>query len=208
MITYLENQVRSHDIQVELGVEIGNEWLDRVKPDVAILATGSDPAFPSITGLSKEKTVTGRNALTVGGVQGDRVVVIGGGRVGCEVAEFLSEQGKEITIVEMMDDIAGDMPHIPKLPLEMALEKNGVRIMTKTTVQSVTDESVRVAWKGEEENLLADTIVIATGAEPHLDIIDDLIKEKVAEVYSVGDRLKPRGILDAVQEGYNIAKEI
>ena len=152
--------------------------------------------------------LNGRDVLGGAEVEGSRVVIIGGGQVGCEVGEYLSVQGMDVTIVEILDDIARGMPHISKLPLEMALEKNGVRIMTKTKVLSVSEEGVMVECKGRKEILPADVVVTATGASPHEEAFDRVIRQKVHEVYVIGDRSEARGILEAVREGYDAAKRI
>ncbi len=206
--SYLKNQVEKSEVHVELGKEINREWLEQVKPDVAILATGSDPMIPDINDLSKKRTLTGREVLSGAEIQGNKVVIIGGGQVGCEVGEFISEQGKEVTIIEILDDIARDMPHISKLPLVMALENNGVRIMTRAKVQSVTEEGILVAYKGNEEILQADLIVLATGTEPSAQDMDQVIKESVPECYTIGDRVEGRGILEAIRTGYDGARNI
>ena len=164
--------------------------------------------IPDINDLSKKRTLTGREVLCGAEIQGNKVAIIGGGQVGCEVGEFISEQGKEVTIIEILDDIARDMPHVSKLPLVMALENNGVRIMTRTKVQSVTEEGILVAYKGNEEVLQADLIVLATGTEPSEQDMDRVIKEKVPECYTIGDRVEGRGILEAIRAGYDGARNI
>ena len=208
LLNYLEASLKTAGIQIEVGAKISEAWLDEFSPDVAILATGSDPSIPDIEGLSKKTVLTGRDVLRGVAIKGDRVVIIGGGQVGCEVGEYLSGQGVDVTIVEILDDIAGGMPHISKLPLEMALEKNGVRIMTKTKVLSVTEEGVVVECKGTREIIPADVIVTATGGRPHEEAFDRVIREKIREVYVIGDRSAARGILEAVREGYDVAKRI
>jgi 2,4-dienoyl-CoA reductase (NADPH2) len=205
-LTYLKICLETQGIHVELGVKINEVWLGQFKPDVAILATGSDPAIPSIEGLSTKNMLSGRDVLSGAEIRGDRIVIIGGGQLGCEVGDYLAAQGRKVTIVEILDEIARDMPHISKLPLEMALEHNGVRIMTKTSVLSLAEEGVLVERKGTKEILRADVVVTATGASPHEEGMDRMIREKVPEVHVIGDRLKARGILEAVREGYDMAK--
>ena len=122
---YLSVQAEKPGIHLELGKVVDQAWLEDVRPDVAILATGSDQVVPDIEGLRDSAYLTAREVLKGAAVEGRRVVVIGGGQVGCEAAEFLSEKGKKVAIVEIMSDIAGDMPHISKLPLEMASRARG-----------------------------------------------------------------------------------
>lgn len=207
-VLYLKRLLERLEIQVILGREIDRKWLQDLRPDVAILATGSDPIIPHIEGLSNAVFLSGREALIASEIEGKRVVIIGGGQVGCEVGEFLSEKGKTVTIVEMLDDIAGGMPHISKLPLEMALEMNGVRIMTQTQVLSINEKAVVVKRKENEEILPADLVVVATGSEPHEDSVDHILREEVPEVYEIGDKTKPGSILEAIRQGYDIVKDL
>ena len=204
-LTYLINQIKNADVQVELGKQITPEWLDRVQPDVAIVASGSQPIVPNIPGLSKVKFLTAAKIITGSEIKGKKIIVIGGGPMGCEIAEVLCESGKEVTIIEILDDVALGVDCINRLPLIMSLENYGVRFMTKSKVDSITDQGVCVDCLGETQLLTADGIVIAVGKKPCLEDIDDIIKEKVPEVYIVGDKVKSRGILNAVHDGFNVA---
>jgi len=206
--TYLVNAIEKAGVDVALGREVSLEWINETKPDTAILATGSHPILPNIAGLQNKKTFTAREILEGSKIEGKRVLVIGGGQVGCEVAEFLVEQGKEVTIIEILDDIARDMDRINRLPLIMSLENSGVRIMKETTVRSVTDQGVWIDSFGKKSFLPVDGIVIAVGTAPIIEDVDIRIKEKIPEIHFVGDKVKARGILEAVQEGYEIAKKI
>lgn len=207
-ITYLLNQIDKSAVKVDVGKTVTADWFDEVQPDVAILASGSKPIIPDIPGISQRKVVTGRDVLRGVDVPGKKVVIIGGGQVGCEVAEYLSEQGKEVSVIEILSAIAREMPHINKIPLELALEKHNVRVMTKTRVLSITDEGVAVECVGKKELIPADAIVIAAGAEPVLDEIDEMVKQKVREVYCIGDKVRAQGILEAIRDGFEVAKNI
>jgi len=205
---YLINAIERSGVHVELGREVTPEWISEIHPDIAILATGSDPILPNIPGLQNKKALTAKEILEGSKIEGEKILVIGGGQVGCEVAEFLSEQGKEVTIVEILEDIARDMDRINRLPLIMSLENHGVRIMKETEVSSITDQGVWVNCFGERSFLPIDQIVIAVGAEPRSEEVEERMKGKVPEVYWIGDKVKARGILEAVQDGYEIAKKI
>lgn len=205
---YLINVIERSGVQVELGREVTPERISEIHPDIAILATGSHHILPNIPGLQNRKAFTVKEILEGSQIEGKKILIIGGGQVGCEVAEFLSEQGKKVTIVEILEDIARDMDRINRLPLIMSLENHGVRIMKETEVSSITDQGVWVNCFGERSFLPIDQIVIAVGAEPRSEEVEERMKEKVPEVYWIGDKVKARGILEAVQDGYEIAKKI
>jgi 2,4-dienoyl-CoA reductase (NADPH2) len=205
---YLENRLKRSAVTVEFGKSVTSELVDTIKPEVAVLAIGSDPVVPDIEGLSNKKSFTAREILTAQQVEERRILVAGGGQVGCEVAEFLAEHGKEVIIVEILDDVALDMEPINRLALIMSLEDHGVRIMTKTKMESVSDQGVLVNCLGRKEVIPVDAVVFAVGSEPRQDSVEVLIRNKVAEVYSVGDKLRARGILEAIQEGFDVARLI
>jgi NADPH-dependent 2,4-dienoyl-CoA reductase/sulfur reductase-like enzyme len=205
---YLINAIKKSGVNVELSREVTLEWINETQPNIAILATGSHHILPNIAGLQNRKTSTAREILEGSKLEGKRILVIGGGQVGCEVAEFLVEQGKEVTIVEILDDIAQDMDRINRLPLIMSLENSGVRVMKETAVSSVTDQGVWIDCFGKKSFLPVDGIVIAVGAAPILEDVDIRIKERIPEVHFVGDKVKAGGVLEAVQQGYEIAKKI
>ena len=205
---YLINQVIKATVQVKLGKDVTPEWLNQIRPDVAVLATGSHPIIPNIKGLTQTKTFTARMILEGSEIVETRIIVVGGGQVGCEVAELLSQQGKDVTIVEILDDIARDMDRINRLSLVMALEDLGVRIITKTRVESVTDQGVWVDCLGEKELIPTDEIVITVGSKPRSEDVDKILRDKVVEVYLIGDKVKAGGILNAVRDGFDVAMKI
>jgi 2,4-dienoyl-CoA reductase-like NADH-dependent reductase (Old Yellow Enzyme family)/thioredoxin reductase len=205
---YLIHSIKSLGVKVEMGQEVTPEWIEKNRPDTVILATGSHPILPDIPGLQDRMFFTAREILEDPPLEGKRVVVIGGGQVGCEVAEFLVEQGKEVTIIEILDDIARDMDRINRLPLIMCLENSGVRIMKETAVNSVTQQGVWIEYFGEKTFLPVDEIVIAVGAAPILEEVDVMIEKRVKEVYRIGDKVKAGGILEAVKGGYEIGRKI
>jgi len=205
---YLINQVKKSAIHLESAAVLSPEWLEKNQPDVAVFATGSTPARPEIPGLEGSHVVSGRAVLEGVPLDDKDVVIIGGGQVGCEVAEFLAEQGKKVTVVELLDDICRGMPHINKIPLELALEQHGVRIMTKARPVAVTADGVAVYHLGAEEFLPAHHVVLATGAQPAFDDIEIIVKKEVPTVTVIGDKVTAQGILEAIRDGFDVGRSI
>jgi 2,4-dienoyl-CoA reductase-like NADH-dependent reductase (Old Yellow Enzyme family)/thioredoxin reductase len=205
---YLEDQVRKSGVRWETGKEVNAAWLDEIKPDAAILAMGSESIVAEIEGSRKKRIWTAREILMTSEIEGKNIMVLGGGQVGCEVAEFLAEGGKKVTIVEILGDIAREMESINRLSLTMSLEDHGVKIMTKSEVMDVTEEGIWVDCLGDRKLLPVDGIVMAVGSCPRREDVESLVKEKVPEVYTAGDQVRAAGILEAVREGYEAAKNI
>ena len=217
LIKYLSRQVEKAGVKVELGKEVTPELVDEMKPDVVIVATGACPLTPDdIPGVDNERVVTAWDVLAGKAVTAARnVVILGGGLVGCETADFLAETGDNpavgrtaVTIVEMLGDVALDMPSEVKHLLMQRLHAKGVNIITSATVMEILDDGVIFTRDGQEESVRnVDAIVLALGASP-VDSLSEKIKGKVAEVYVIGDAKEPRKILEATAEGAEVGRKI
>jgi pyruvate/2-oxoglutarate dehydrogenase complex dihydrolipoamide dehydrogenase (E3) component len=135
------------------------------------------------------------------------VVVLGGGEVGCETAEFLADRGKKVTVVEMLDSLAAGMERTHKQFLLNRLNLRGVTMLVKTRGIEVRPEGLMVSDDAGEKVLVADTVVVAAGVKPNKHLYGEL-SGKVAEIYSVGDCVEPRSIHEAIAEGFQAACKI
>jgi pyruvate/2-oxoglutarate dehydrogenase complex dihydrolipoamide dehydrogenase (E3) component len=202
---------------VELGKEVTPELVDELKPDVVIVATGARSLRPSnMPGIDKELVVSAWDVL--GGQAaaiGKNVVIVGGGLVGCEIADFMAEAGDnlgasptKVTIVEMLEDVATDMSFEARHLLMQRLRTKGVRILTRTEVKEILDDGVVIVRDGQEESIRGvEHVVLAMGATS-CDELSAKIVGKVAEVHVIGDAVKPRRILEATAEAAEIGRKI
>ncbi|MCX6000717.1 MAG: FAD-dependent oxidoreductase, partial [Chloroflexi bacterium] len=213
---YFSNQVVKAGVDVHLNTEVTPELVASVKPDVVIVATGAEPLVPNIPGIRGEKVVTAHDVL--GGkvvVPPGNVMVIGGGMVGLEVAEFLANPGDNpiigctaVTVVEMLKDVGMDMVAEGRYLLMSRLRENGVRILTSTKVKEILDDGAVVTRNGCEESLRGmDRIVLAMGARS-VEKLSGSIKNMVPEVYVIGDAKTPRKALEAIAEGAETGRKI
>lgn len=209
-LQYLHTQVKKAGATIELGKEVTPELIDAVKPDVVIIATGATEVIPtSIPGADKPNVVTANDVLRGKCTVGKRVIVIGAGEVGCETADYAGERGaKQITIVEMLNDVATEMVPWSKEFLLERLKGYGVNILTSATVTEILDDGVVFTRNGNRESIRGvDRVILAMGARP-VDHLSERVKDKVAEVYLIGDAKKPRRALDAIHEAYEVARRI
>ena len=208
-IKYLSTQVRKAGVRVEMGKKVTPSLVRQLKPDVVIVATGGVPLIPEdIPGANLERVVTAIDVLTERVRTGQRVAILGGGMVGCETAEFLSQRGKDVTIVEMLADIALDIGMYNRPYLMERLAQWGVKAITGVQVKEITDDGVVVEKEGRRETISGfDTVILAMGVKP-VNKLADQLKGKVAEVYVIGDAAEPRRVVDAISEGAEIARKI
>jgi 2,4-dienoyl-CoA reductase-like NADH-dependent reductase (Old Yellow Enzyme family)/thioredoxin reductase len=195
-------------VEVKLGIEVTPEMIERINPDVMIVATGSKPIVPTIPGVLKSHVMTASDVLSGKGIVGDKVAVVGGGLVGVELAELLSEQGKKVTIIEMLPQLAGDMGGTRRVFSLRSLKARGVRIITGAQCKEILDRGVVVERSGAEEEIDdIDSVILALGAISENTLVDYL--EKTDREYQViGDALKPRKALDAIWEAAEVGRRI
>ncbi len=207
-VDHLERQLRKLPVKLVIGRPFTPASLRRGKPDVVIVATGASPLFPPIDGIREARTTSVDDALSNSASLGEKVLVIGGGGIGAEVADFLSEEGKEVTLVEMREGIALDLVGHLQYFLNKRLREKGVRILTSTKATRFEKQGVWVEDPQGTRKLEGfDSIVIALGSTPDNELFQSL-KRKVSEVYVVGDASKPREVMEALVEGEEIALKI
>ncbi len=116
MIAFLNRPIRIKNLEI--------------KPDVVIMATGSKLAYPPFEG--KAKFLTHYENLAKKLPRGENFLVIGGGSVGCEVAEYLPDKGKKVSVVEILDPVACDAQSDARKLLAQRLKEKGVTIYTRS----------------------------------------------------------------------------
>ena len=210
LIDFFAYQVRKLRVKVELGKEATSNLVERMSPDVVVVATGATPLIPSIPGVSRTQTVTAWDTLRSYGrnITGENVILAGGGGVGCETAELLAMSGKRVTIVEVLQDIAMELPSKRRYFLKQRLGERGVRIMTSSEVEEVKDKGAVIQDRKAGKRVDLDgTVALALGATPNNELILRL-QGRVRELHAIGDCVCPRRILEAVHEASFVSRQI
>jgi len=208
LTTYLTTQINKLGVSVKLNTEVTPELVRDLKPDVVILATGAFPLVPAISGMDSGKVVNAWDVLADKTATGEKVIIAGGGLVGCEVAEYLLMKGKQVTIVEMLDDIAKDVEFCERIFLmERFASYKGLSVMTKAKVMGVSQTGVVVDMDGKSQEIVGDTVVLAMGAVSNNKLASELADPSL-RCYQIGDCLSPHRILEAVHSGSYIARQI
>lgn len=197
----------------DLGVDVRTECeatLDGIvslKPDAVVLAVGSTAVMPEVEGIDHPKVLGCIEALTHEERVGERVAVVGGGLVGCELSLDLVNKGHDVTIVEALPQILSAGLPVP-LPNAMylrdAFAQAKVPILTGMRLVAVTDAGVVVGGAEGTRTLAADTVVIAVGFQPRESMAQDL-KGRGFDVFEVGDGREVGNILTSVWDAYEVA---
>jgi pyruvate/2-oxoglutarate dehydrogenase complex dihydrolipoamide dehydrogenase (E3) component len=204
--------------KVITGKAFSSEEILSQNPDVVIIAIGSKSYIPNITGIDQPFVYDVRAVyenpptppFTKGGQGGfgTDIVILGGGDIGCETADHLSSQSKNVTIVEMCDEPLRRMKEIPKEELLKRLKEKGVTILTNTRVIGIEKEKVIIESKdGAKKELKADSVIIAIGSIPENALFDSL-RGKVKEIFLVGDSQEPGNLGSALRSATEVGLKI
>jgi 2,4-dienoyl-CoA reductase-like NADH-dependent reductase (Old Yellow Enzyme family)/thioredoxin reductase len=203
LVNWAITQVSKGDINTKLNTEATPELVKKLKPDTLVVAVGSDYTSLGIKGGKKSGVVSAAELLLGQKAPGEKIVVLGGGLVGCETALYLAEHlEKQITVVEMLDEILTGVNFTAKLSLEERLKEAGVYVYTGLRAEEISDGFLICKDnQGQSHKFEADTIVSATGlVERHK--LADKFKGLAPEVYAIGDCTKASNISHAMESAW------
>jgi pyruvate/2-oxoglutarate dehydrogenase complex dihydrolipoamide dehydrogenase (E3) component len=175
---------------------------------VVVLATGAKALVPDIEGINRPNVFTNHDQLIWGDQVKGKVAVIGGGCAGAGTADRLSDQGKDVCIVEMLEECAIDEELITRLTLLHKFGEKKVNIMARHKVKKIIDAGVVAEDADNKEVVIpADYVIVAFGAVSY-NPLEDEIRKKFKNCFVIGDAVKPRKIMDAVSEGFFVGNQI
>jgi len=194
-------------IKVIMNTEVDMDLIDKMNPDVVIIAVGSQPSVPKIQGID-----TAMNALEAYSLNdniGKNVVLVGGGLVGCEVGLHLADEGKSVTVVEMNTMMAYETFGYYRNALLDEMDKRGIKQVIGAKCLEFKQNGVLVLKDGKESFIEADTVIFSMGMKSNTELAEalkDACKDR--EVYVIGDCVKPGKVGDSVRSGYMAAMSI
>ena len=178
-------------------------------PDEVILATGAKPLVPRIPGIDPEKLTFAGDILsgkTI--VSGKKVLIMGGGLVGCELAEFLNLYHNRVTIVEMQDGLAKEDVARNRVVLLERLRQAGTEALTGTKIVSILEDGIVAEQAGETKEIRGfDVLVMALGYRNH-NPLEEPLKATFSNVHVIGDAARARNAKFAVYEGAKLGMEL
>jgi 2,4-dienoyl-CoA reductase-like NADH-dependent reductase (Old Yellow Enzyme family)/thioredoxin reductase len=208
LIDYLSTQIKK--LKVEVITEEANvETIKNRGVEVVIISAGATQIVPDVPGVEKSIAICALDVLN-GADVGKEVLVVGGGLVGSEIALFLAEKNKNVTIVEMLDQILpGAHVATSRQAFFERLKKHRVRIVTNTKLDEITGDGIITKNQdGTKTKLLGDTVVLALGLKADSKLYDELSSLTDIDVYTVGDYAEPRKIYHAIHEGHLAARNL
>jgi 2,4-dienoyl-CoA reductase (NADPH2) len=233
----LDVQLDDAGVELRLETEATADLLTEEGYDAVVVATGARQAVPPIPGIDGPNVVMAWDVLDGReDPEGKNIVIIGGGAVGSETGMYVASIGtisgdtlfylfmndaedidtlkelcsrgiKKVTVVEMLDKVCRDVGISTRWTILQDMRHLGIEMRRNAVAKRIEVDRVVVEVDGTEEEIPADTVIIAAGSCPAGELYDEL-KEAGMEVYVVGDAKEARKASEAFQEGYEVGLEI
>ena len=208
LVKWYENELERLRVPVYLNTRVTKEMVLESDCDAVIVATGSRPKMFSLG--DDEKVYCAEQVLMNQKDPGDRVVVVGGGLVGCEMALDLAQKSKKVTILEALPKIMavnGPICSANKEMLEELLPFHGVNIICNAKVTGFKDGAVSYETAGKAEKLDTDSVILSVGYRSADELYHEL-EFDVADLYLLGDAGKVSNIMYAIWDAFEVANHI
>lgn len=202
------------NVRIICGVEVTPEFVAQKNPDVVIVATGAVPAKPSIPGIDDPNIYWALDVLRGNIPQGRKVLICGAGLVGAEVGMWLAESyGKQVALIDQLPSVVPEVEPMTQMVVRAKLAEYGAEIYVNHYITAVTPNSVQCKVGDKAVTLQGDAVVIALGMKADQTLYEQLRKlsyegKLSCEVFAIGDAVQARKVIDAVHEGYHVARRI
>lgn len=204
----LERALKANGASILTNRTVDLELVRAYKPDLLVWAAGALQNIPEIPGLYDQYIMTSLNFFRgEKDVHGPRVLVIGAGRTGLEIAEKLGKEGHEVVATKRTDPIGGMMEMITRnLALMRIKQMPKVMLMPHTTVKAFLPQTVEIEQDGVRMSLEPfQTVILSSGTVPAPGP-DEEIRKLVPKIEVIGDAREPHDIFTAMQAGYKLAQ--
>lgn len=215
LIQYMARRLEGAGVEVRLNCTVDQAMLEGEFKDYEVIAgAGAQPiVVPAFTGF--KQWMTADDVLAGRAFPGRKIVVIGGGSVGCETADYLAPlvndlypRNREITLLEMAPGVMASESGPGRSLLVQRMMAKGVQMICGAKVEKVDESSIWYTKDGQQHCIAdADTLVLAMGykADPAL---EEMLKAAGASYHLIGDANKVGTIKDAIGAGYETAKAL
>ena len=219
ILPWYERQLNKLGVEIRLNTPVDESLLDQIRPDVLVIASGSLPEVPLgfVDGLGNTKDVElvmVDELIEEERLTGDTVLVVGGDQIGLQVADYLSEKGKTVYVVEKGGHFAEKMASVDRHYLmERVVAKGVKRYKGVERVEILPTDEVWVVADGRRERLPGiETVVLASDRRPNI-FLAEVAERKGIEAHIVGDAsgvaAEGQGtIMAAIAAGYDVGRQI
>jgi 2-enoate reductase len=208
LVAWYEYTLKQLNVPVHYHFEVSAQSLREITADEVIVATGSKPKMLDLGENSRVCSAT--DVLLKKVTVEDEAVIIGGGLVGCELALWLGQNGKKVSILEAQDRILalnGPLCSANSEMLERLIPLKGIKVYTAARVLCATQNSVFAEINGEKTEFPADRIILAVGYIPENSLYQEL-REEFPHLHVIGDARNVANIMYAIWDAYEVASHL
>jgi 2,4-dienoyl-CoA reductase-like NADH-dependent reductase (Old Yellow Enzyme family)/thioredoxin reductase len=207
-ISWLKRQVETTGAEIKINTEVTDKMLEESNVDAVILASGGENIVPDVKGLDQNMVCTAMQLLSGEVPVGKNTLIIGGGLIGMESADFLADKGSKTTIVEILKKSPVTKRAAHGYHLHSRLKEAGCRFYFNTNVERIEENAVVIVSDGKSETISPiDQVVVAVGMQPRQELKQTLQDKKIPHSI-VGDSVQVRRIIEATEEGAKAAWDI
>lgn len=208
-ISYGEKAKRL-EVEMHMDQKVSDELIKEVKPDEVIIAIGAEPISLPIPGADGKQVYQSHDVLNGMVEIKGHCVVIGGGLVGVETAEYLKAHGcEQVTIIEMLDEVAKDLGPLRKICVMESLYMNQINSIVNAKVTSILPDGVMIEKEGKEEKIPCDHVIMAVGSKARKhEALTAVCEELSIPYHIIGDAKQARRALHAIKEAHEVAREL
>lgn len=227
LLAWYERQMNLLSVNLHMNTEVTKDMVEGY--DEVFVATGATERKLSTPGFDAPNVTYAIETLLNTNIEGENVIVVGGGLTGCEIAIDLAKEGKKVTIVEMAETIlnAKDLSAANYNMLLEMLDYYKIKVMKRSVVESFSEgvakvktheindtningRAIRMCMLGPDgadhyHDVKADHIVVSVGYTPNQALYEEI---KGDHTYLIGDAEKPTNIMDAIWDAYEIAMKL
>lgn len=206
MLSWQIRKIKQLHVKIKLNYTYSVASFEQLKPDTVIVASGSIPIIPKLSGINLPHVYLAQDILAGRAIAGDRTVVIGGGLIGVETALHLTSQrlmnfnNRQVQLVEMKDQIASDEEYTRRKLLLRSLEKEKIVVYTRTRLLHITEQSVVVVSHKGEFEIRCNCVVLAMGVQSNNQLYHAL-KDRIPSQL-IGDAQTISNAVNAVRDGF------
>ena len=201
-------EVERQGVDVKLNCEANLDTIKNLSPDAVIVTVGSVETAPPIPGI--EKAIGSRTLLADDSLmpENKKVVVIGGGQVGCEVAHLIASKNNQVSVIEMLPEVCVDQEPLHKGLLSAGLSEHGVEIHTNSTTTAVKDNCVEFKENDETKCIECDLAVVSTGRKAVGNDLVAALRAEGIDAFPAGDSIEGGNIKTATRSGFDVAMNL
>ena len=205
-VLLMADKAREMGIDIRLNTAVTPEMITEIMPHTFINAIGAQPIIIKVPGFDKDFVKNSHDVLNGKASIDGTAVVIGGGLVGVETAEYLAAKGVKVTVLEMLPEIAADLGQPRKICVNENVYAAGIVPVTGITVKEIVDGAVIGEKDGEKISYPCDYAVMAVGAvKRDGSALQKACYDNGVAYFEIGDASAARRALNATREGFDVA---